>query len=206
MNESRWELSEDVVAMLEHVRPDFRLDEKKMLAFIRAAGCAECWRFTREMSNVRAAEYIAMHCIFRRSHIKAAILRDIFGNPFRPVSLCGATVETTEPSFTCVACQRILTPDVRSVAQAAYDSVRENGTLDPVRLAVLADALEEAGCTEKAILEHLRRSCCVCNGKGTIKVPYGEPSQGHDVEPCPYCFDINHVPGCWALDLILGKE
>jgi hypothetical protein len=48
-------------------------------------------------------------------------------------------------------------------------------TLDPARLAVLADALEEAGCTDTAILGHLR-------GPGP------------------------HVRGCWAVDLLLGKE
>lgn len=32
----------------------------------------------------------------------------------------------------------------------------EDGSLDPVRLAVLADALEEAGCTDEAALAHLR--------------------------------------------------
>jgi hypothetical protein len=46
---------------------------------------------------------------------------------------------------------------VQRLAQAAYDerSLPE-GTLDPARLAVLADALEEAGCTDVVLLEHLR--------------------------------------------------
>ncbi len=45
---------------------------------------------------------------------------------------------------------------VWAVAQAAYDERRKKRLeLDPVRLAVLADALEEAGCTE-TILAHLR--------------------------------------------------
>ena len=30
------------------------------------------------------------------------------------------------------------------------------GTLDPARLAVLADALEDAGCTDAGLLGHLR--------------------------------------------------
>ena len=43
------------------------------------------------------------------------------------------------------------------LAQAAYDE-RElpSGTLDATRLAVLADALEEAGCPDRTILDHLR--------------------------------------------------
>ena len=44
-----------------------------------------------------------------------------------------------------------------ALAQAAYDE-RElpAGTLDTTRLAVLADALEEAGCVQADILGHLR--------------------------------------------------
>jgi hypothetical protein len=44
-----------------------------------------------------------------------------------------------------------------ALAQAAYDQ-RElpAGTLDPTRLAVLADALEEAGCDQADLLSHLR--------------------------------------------------
>jgi hypothetical protein len=46
---------------------------------------------------------------------------------------------------------------VVALAQAAYDQ-RElpAGHLDRARLAILADALEEAGCTDQTILGHLR--------------------------------------------------
>jgi hypothetical protein len=69
------------------------------------------------------------------------LLRDIFGNRFRPVSV----------SPTCRA------PQVVALAQAAYEQ-RElpAGHLDPARLAVLADALEEAGCDQADLLGHLR--------------------------------------------------
>ena len=88
------------------------------------------------------------------------LLRDIVGNPFRPVSIAPAC----------------LTPQVVALAQAAYD-LREMpaGTLDAFRIAVLADALEEAGCDNADLLNHLR-------GPGP------------------------HVRGCWAVDLILGKQ
>jgi hypothetical protein len=68
------------------------------------------------------------------------LLRDVF-RPFRPV--------TVSP-----AC---LTPQVVALAQAAYEE-RDlpAGTLDAGRLAVLADALEEAGCTDPDLLIHLR--------------------------------------------------
>jgi hypothetical protein len=69
------------------------------------------------------------------------LLHDLFGNPFRPASL--------NPAW--------LTPTVAQLAEAAYEErVLPSGELDPARLAVLADALEEAGCTNTAILGHLR--------------------------------------------------
>jgi hypothetical protein len=69
-----------------------------------------------------------------------ALLRDIAGNPFRPVSLASSH----------------RTPTVVSLAQAAYDERHlPSGDLDSHRLAVLADALEEAGaCGE--LVAHLR--------------------------------------------------
>jgi hypothetical protein len=92
--------------------------------------------------------------------VQSNLLRDIFGNPFRPVTL--------GPSWR--------TPDVVTLAQAAYDNrTLPAGTLEPERLALLADALEDAGCANRDILGHLR-----------------SPEV--------------HVRGCWALDLILGKE
>ncbi len=69
------------------------------------------------------------------------LLRDIFGNPFRPLVLAPAILSTA----------------ITSLAQAAYEErTSPSGELDPARLAVLADALEEAGCSEQAILDHLR--------------------------------------------------
>jgi len=74
-------------------------------------------------------------------HWQCGLLRDIIGNPFRSVSL--------NPAFQ--------TPTVFSLAQAAYDDrILPAGTLEPTRLSVLADALEEAGCDNADILNHLR--------------------------------------------------
>ena len=69
------------------------------------------------------------------------IVRDILGNPFRLASI--------NPIW--------LTPTVSSLAQSAYDErIMPSGELDPERLAVLSDALEEAGCDNEDILNHLR--------------------------------------------------
>ena len=95
----------------------------------------------------------------RQQQRYAEHLRDVFGNPFCPARL--------PPDC--------LTPVVATLAQAAFDDLLfPSCTLDPVRLSILADALEDAGCTD-AILAHLR-------------------------SPGP------HVRGCWAVDLILGKQ
>ena len=63
------------------------------------------------------------------------LLRDIFGNPFRPV--------VADPAW--------LTPTVQAIASAIY----ADRAFD--RLPILADALEEAGCTDADILLHCRR-------------------------------------------------
>jgi len=68
-------------------------------------------------------------------------LRDIFGSPFRPVTL--------HPLW--------LTPGVANLGAAAYEvRALPSGELDSQRLAVLADALEEAGCADPELLGHLR--------------------------------------------------
>ena len=88
------------------------------------------------------------------------LLRDIIASPYRPVAVCPAC----------------LTPQVVALARAAYDRRHlPSGELDQARLAVLADALEDAGMADPDLLNHLR-------GPGP------------------------HYRGCWAVDLILGKQ
>jgi hypothetical protein len=71
----------------------------------------------------------------------AALLRCVFGSPFRPVGV--------EPAWR--------TPDVVALAEAAYDErLLPSGHLDPARLSILADALEDAGCDDAKLLRHLR--------------------------------------------------
>ena len=82
-----------------------------------------------------------------------SLLRDVFGNPFRPA--------TADP--------RRLTSTAVSLARSIY----EDRAFD--RMPILADALEEAGCDDADLLAH-------CRGGGP------------------------HARGCWAVDLLLGKE
>lgn len=74
------------------------------------------------------------------------LLRDIFGNPFRSV-----VIDPAWPTWN--------DRTVPKLAQAIYDD-RElpSGHLDAGQLAVLADALEDAGCTSQDILGHCRSS------------------------------------------------
>jgi len=76
---------------------------------------------------------------------QGALLRDIFGNPFRRLPSIDPAVLAWQDGT------------VVRLAQAAYEE-REmpSGHLDRQLLAVLADALEEAGCTEQEVLGHLR--------------------------------------------------
>lgn len=97
------------------------------------------------------------------------------------------------------------TRDVLALAQAAYDE----RCADPVTLLALADALAEAGCPESEVAVETYPSYATCGGQGTedlsptwhtreVRRPH--PLLAHLRGPGP------HAMGCWALDLILGKE
>ena len=65
---------------------------------------------------------------------QTAVLRDVFGNPFRPVPL--------DPAWR--------TSDAVALARAMYES------RDFAAMPILADALQDAGCEDGAILSHCR--------------------------------------------------
>jgi hypothetical protein len=95
---------------------------------------------------------------------QATVLRDIFGNPFR----------LSSPLPPAVLAWNDRT--IPRIAQAIYeDRHLPEGTLDTGGLAILADALLDAGCDDEVLLAH-------CRSEGP------------------------HVRGCWAVDVILGKE
>jgi hypothetical protein len=90
----------------------------------------------------------------KEATVQLVILRDIFGNPFRPVDFN----------------KKWRTSDVMLLAKGIYDERAFD------RMPILADALQDAGCDSDDLLNHLR-----------------DPH-------------ATHVRGCWALDLVLGKE
>ena len=83
----------------------------------------------------------------------ADLLRDIFGNPFRPAAF--------DPAWR--------TGTVLALATQMYES-RDFGAMP-----ILADALQDAGCTSEDVLNHCRDA------------------------------HATHVRGCWVVDLVLGK-
>lgn len=76
---------------------------------------------------------------------QAALLRCIFSNPFRAAPIIDSSWLAWNDGL------------VVKLAQAAYgERSLPEGHLDQARLAVLADALEEAGCNDEELLRHLR--------------------------------------------------
>jgi hypothetical protein len=73
-------------------------------------------------------------------------IRDIFGNPFRsPPSVPSAWLSWNNRT-------------IPKLTQALYDERNlPTGSLDNARLVVLADALEEAGCSDAVLLDHCRQ-------------------------------------------------
>lgn len=100
----------------------------------------------------RALRFSHQGNTYEEARAQADLVREICGNPFRPVVLHPTAI----------------TPEIAAVAQSIY----ERRSFD--RLPELAGLLEAAGCREVDLLGHLR-------GPGP------------------------HVPGCFALDLILRK-
>jgi hypothetical protein len=103
------------------------------------------------------------------ANYQAFLLRECFGNPFRPLAVM--------PEW--LAWNGGIVP---LLARAVYDEWAFD------RLPVLADALEEAGCTDADLLAH-------CRPRG--RVP---PAAGRDGDRG------EHVRGCWVVDAILQKS
>src|SRR5262249_21623387 len=128
-------------AAIEVILDGIREEESSDTPYHAALSAAWCVRlFSPD------APYDAGHAAFYAAATEGTknsaltILRCTFGNPFRPVTLNAASQ----------------TPTVLALAQAAYENrILPAGTLEPARLAVLADALEEAGCNNHDILNHL---------------------------------------------------
>jgi hypothetical protein len=105
------------------------------------------WKDVNKASSVHAVCKDTQHAGVSPA-LQAALIRDVCGSPFQHAQ----TLTSIDPheSGSCFV-------TARQIGWAAYDNrILPAGLLDPDRLLVLADALEDAGCTEAIILEHLR--------------------------------------------------
>lgn len=84
----------------------------------------------------QGADYRTTEATERKEQV--ALLRDIFGNPFRPATINPAWLAWNDGT-------------VKKIAQAIYNERAFD------RMPILADALEEAGCTNANILAHCRQ-------------------------------------------------
>ena len=81
------------------------------------------------------------------------VIRDIFGNPFRPV--------TADPAW--------LTSDVVALATSIYAEKAFD------RLPILADALQDAGCDNADVLDHCRSDGPHVRGCWVVDLLLGKP-------------------------------
>ena len=150
----------DLEAALQGAARAQRAQRRKALLFAYAAvmdACGPDGRGAEETSALAAAAAADPRTTYgeRLRQIRpdlyaslAALLRDIVGNPFLPVSV--------DRSW--------LTPAVIQLAHGIYD----DRAVD--RLPILADVLGEAGCTNAEVLDHCRqpathaRGCWVIDG------------------------------------------
>jgi hypothetical protein len=307
MTESDWLASEDPAAMLEcfsgrAIPPATSISGRKLRLWVAALYDASEYDYpdTKDLIAFRKGEtwdgegpgdlagQVQMWSTGQHDNegdppfsVRAALLREIIGNPFRPVSLkvrsgdrltlrsrptyrlelagpndsVNAIAAEDQRADGTIAVYPInamdqvatwtiephpwLTPDVLALAAAAYEERQPDGTLAPDRLAVLADALEDAGHPSEAeapcptcahhysdqrnpfgvgaLGYHPERdpasgrhegdwtNCKTCNGggregvrPGVVRTPH--PLLAHLRSSGP------HVRGCWAIDLMIGKD
>ena len=111
------------------------------------------------------AEYLSGRGRAEKSE-QAHLLRDIFGNPFRPVGLDSSCFNEK----TRAVAETIYNKKSRAVARTHY----QKGQF--ANLPRLARALKkDPGCTDRALWDHCQ-------------------------------WPIQHVRGCWVVDLVLGKS
>ncbi len=120
-----------------------------------------------------------------------ALVREIFGNPFRPSTLARGACDHCK-GYGCRKCNPVLAWNdgcVRKIAQGIYEDRAFN------RLGILADALLDAGCDDEELIRH-------CRGEELIP----QPATGNP--PLAWYGPLRgpHVRGCWCLDLLLGRE
>lgn len=191
----------DAVGQAEREADDLPCDGDRGWLFRNSSPFSAATNTVADLARSISGEKMALAC---------DLLRELVGDPWRPVRRQPVTGGDWVAAVRDVEAEYLreahVTPLVSSLALAAYEKRREDGFLDGDILAVLADALEEAGCESGRLLTHLRGHCpcpAACC-RGVVK--------GNDrCVTCPRCvcgvspLGTPHAAGCWAVDLILGN-
>ena len=196
MEESDWLTSTDPEAMLEHLLYPYSIvSEHKLQCFVEAATGITAWFNVSNQDWNWWAEF-AYEVAHKHRNESPALIHDIFGNAFRRF--------VPGPEYATLNMAGGVPTDwltwndgtVPKLAQAIYDERAFD------RMPILADALEEAGCTNEDILMHCRK-----REREYRLLPKGEPSQGKEWQFLGWRpSDSPHVRGCFVLDLLLGKS
>jgi hypothetical protein len=107
------------------------------LAYAAQCACAPSQPDEASDQILKRAAHLSTERANREKKAHSDLIRDIFGNPFRPVTIDPAWLEWNDGT-------------VAKLAQAIYDERAFE------RLPVLADALEDAGCADADFLTHCR--------------------------------------------------
>ena len=209
----------------------------------------DCWDAKRLLDDCRRMVRQGWSDVQERTEEGTHILRDIVGNPFRPV-------QRWQPHEHALSRDWWLR-QIGTLAHGAYSERNPDGSLDLIRLAILADALEEAGCathrhrvrvlvygrpgghawdvvvrsdddnevlhTASRLTDVARWAEAYLAARNWHRWPSPQlvpgvfergpvlAADGSSPEvPHPLLVHLRsngpHVRGCWALDLVLGKE
>lgn len=255
MTEQEWLESVDLVAMLDWLMENHKPSDRKLRLFVCAMAIASPSHSRLDNDGEAISSYWDTRAFAWCRHVirhkdialpeLARILRNIVGNPWRPVtlplgekcSLCKGRGRilydrrSREPAIyrassgkpyssmsdlaeaECGACcgtghgpSPVLTPLVQKIAEAAYAERNPDGTLDDATLAILADALEDAGTPDLY--------CHRCGGRprrtrAEHTVCAYHPEEGL-IDSHPLLAALRspgpHYPSFWALDVVTGRD
>jgi hypothetical protein len=133
--EQNWTSNETAQAWVPHLEEPGAYEEFVTLLISSHAANAVGYRMTDTNPHSPCPDWDRLQAAMAiQISDQTAILRDLVGNPFRPVTL--------DPSW--------LTSTVVTLAQQMYDS------RDFSPMPILADALQDAGCENEEVLNHCR--------------------------------------------------
>jgi len=133
-----------LAASLAHLRQLFPGEEDSALQFVTEEADYAAWMAQWAAERSRYAEDGAWPAGAAEAG-QADLLRDLFGNPFRPSPRLPAAILVWNDGT------------IRRLAEGIYEERQmPRGTLDTARLAVLADALLDAGCDNEDLIQHCR--------------------------------------------------